>query len=96
MNNENQIERLSQKGECRNESEGSLLARASAVANGVLEEIKTLAGTTSCKSVQLVKLKQWAQDFSCALLFDGSLLNYDVRFLKVSSVNCMIWPLHFH
>ena len=65
MNNENQIERLSQKGECLNESEGSLLARASAVANGVLEEIKTLAGTTSCKSVQLVKLKQWAQEQGC-------------------------------
>ena len=65
MNNEHQIERLSQKGECRNESESGILARASAVANGVLEEIKALAGTTSCKSVQLVKLKQWAQEQGC-------------------------------
>ena len=58
MNNGNQTERLSQEGECRNEGESSLLARASAVAQGVLEEIEALAGTTACKSVQLVRLKQ--------------------------------------
>ena len=57
MNDGDQAERLSQEGECRNESESSLLARASAVAQGVLKEIEALAGTTSCKSVQLVRLQ---------------------------------------
>ena len=55
-------ERLSQEGECRNEVAGCILESASAVARGVLEEIETLAGTTACKSVQLVRLKKWAQE----------------------------------
>lgn len=65
MNNGDQAERLSQESECRNESESSLLARASAAAQGVLEEIEALAGTTSCKSVQLVRLQQWAKEQAC-------------------------------
>ena len=50
MDNGNQTERLSHKSECRNADEGSLLARLSAVAQGVLEEIEALAGTTDCRS----------------------------------------------
>ena len=38
---------------------------ASTFARGVLEEIKALAGTTSCKTVQLVRLKKWAQEQGC-------------------------------
>ena len=56
MNNGDQTERISQEGECRNEGESSLLARASAFAYGVIKEIEALAGTTTCKSVQLVRL----------------------------------------
>ena len=56
MNNGDQTERLPQEGECRNEGESSLLARASAFAYGVIKEIEALAGTTTCKSVQLVRL----------------------------------------
>ena len=63
--NGDQTERLSQTGECRNEGECCLLESASAFARGVLEEIKALAGTTSCKSVQLVRLKKWAQEQGC-------------------------------
>lgn len=63
--NGDQTERLSQAGECRNEGERCLLESASAFARGVLEEIKALAGTTSCKSVQLVRLKKWAQGQGC-------------------------------
>lgn len=63
--NGNQTERLPQAGECRNESERCLLESASAFARGVLEEIKALAGTTSCKTVQLVRLKKWAQEQGC-------------------------------
>ena len=64
MNGDNS-ERLPQEGECRNESAGSILESASAVARGVLEEIEALAGTTACKSVQLVRLKKWAQEHDC-------------------------------
>lgn len=63
--NGDQTERLSQTGECRNEGECCLLESASAFARGVLEEIKALAGTASCKSVQLVRLKKWAQEQGC-------------------------------
>ena len=59
------VERLSQEGECRENSEGGILESASAFAQRVLEEIKALAGTTACKTVQLVRLKQWALDQGC-------------------------------
>ena len=41
--------------ECYQDSESDILDAASEIARRVLEEIKTLAGTTSCKSVQLVR-----------------------------------------
>ena len=59
--NGNHPERLSQEGECRNETESGILERASTFAHRVLEEIETLAGTTSCKSVQLVRLRKIIQ-----------------------------------
>ena len=65
MQDDGHFERIPQENECRNEAEGCLLERASAVAQGVLEEIEALAGTTACKSVQLVRLKQWAQEQDC-------------------------------
>jgi len=58
-------ERLSQESECREAGQYGILDEASAIALGVLEEIETLAGTTACKSVQLVRLKQWAQQQGC-------------------------------
>ena len=63
--NGNHTERLSQEGECRNEGNSSLLEIASTVAQRVLEEIKALAGTTACRSVQLVRLKKWAKEQGC-------------------------------
>lgn len=63
--NGNHTERVSQESECRNEAEGGLLASSSAFAQRVLEEIEALAGTTACKSVQLVRLKNWAQEQNC-------------------------------
>ena len=62
MSNGYQTERLPQKSECREDSEGSILESASTFAYRVLKEIEALAGTTACKSVQLVRLKQWAQE----------------------------------
>lgn len=61
MNGDN-TERLSQEGECRKTGDSCLLEEASAVAQRVLEEVKALAGTTTCKSVQLVRLRQWAEE----------------------------------
>ena len=58
-------ERLSQESECREAGQYGILDEASAVARGVLEEIEALAGTTACKSVQLVKLKKWALEQGC-------------------------------
>ena len=63
--NGNHTERLSQEGECRNEGNSSLLEIASTVAQRVLEEVKALAGTTTCKSVQLVRLRKWAHENGC-------------------------------
>ncbi len=60
--NGDHIERLSQESECRKESEYGILESASTFAHRVLEEIEALAGTTSCKSLQLVRLKKWAQE----------------------------------
>lgn len=65
MQDDNSFERLSQGSERKKESQDSLLERASAFAQRVLKEIEELAGTTSCKSVQLVRLKKWAQEQGC-------------------------------
>ena len=63
--NGNHTERVSQESECRNEEESGILASASAFAQRVLEEIEALAGTTACKSVQLVRLRKWAEEQGC-------------------------------
>jgi len=63
--NGDQTERLSQEGECRVKGKCSILDAASAFARRVLEAIEKLAGTTACKSVQLVRLRQWAQEQGC-------------------------------
>ena len=60
--NGDQTERLSQEGECREDGERDILEAASEVARRVLEEVEALAGSTSCKSVQLVRLRKWAEE----------------------------------
>jgi hypothetical protein len=59
------FERLSQESECPNEADCGILESASATAQRVLEEIEALAGTTACKSVQLVRLRKWAEEQGC-------------------------------
>ena len=63
--NGDHTERLPQEGKCRNENESGILEDASTFAQRVLEEIEALAGTTACKSFQLVRLKRWAQEQGC-------------------------------
>ena len=75
--NGDHTERLSQEGECRENGESCILESASAFSQRVLEEIEALAGTTTCKAVQLVRLKKWAQEqgyWFCAFLFSHILL----------------------
>ena len=63
--NGDHTERLPQKDERRNENEGGILESASTFAQRVLEEIEALAGTTACKTIQLVRLKKWAEEQGC-------------------------------
>ena len=76
-------ERLSQASECRNEEECGILDAASEAARRVLEEIEALAGTTACKSVQLVRLRQWAQEQNCW---------FDDRSLFGDFIDTIIYP----
>ena len=63
--NGNYTERIPQEGECRDEEKRCILDAASEAARRVLEEIEALAGTTACKSVQLVRLRKWAEEHDC-------------------------------
>lgn len=64
MNGDN-FERISQESQRQENVEGGILESASAFAQRVLDEIETLAGTTACKTIQLVRLRQWAQEQDC-------------------------------
>lgn len=63
--NGDKTKRISQEGECGNEGISGLLESASETARRVLEEIEAVAGTTACKTVQLTRLKKWAQEQGC-------------------------------
>ncbi len=63
--NGDSFKRISQEGQRHKDVEGGILESASAFAQRVLEEVEALAGTTACKTVQLVRLKQWAQEQDC-------------------------------
>jgi len=64
MNNDG-TQRISPQSEPGENGINSLLAEASAVAQGVLESIQALAGTTACKGVQIARLKDWAINRQC-------------------------------
>ena len=58
-------ERLSQESQYPENDLDGLLARASAFTGGVLSSIQALAGTTTCKGVQIARLKDWAKENDC-------------------------------
>ena len=58
-------QQLPPQGDRRENEVGGLLAAASDFARSVLESIQALAGTTSCKGVQIARLKKWAQEQGC-------------------------------
>lgn len=64
MSNDN-TQRLSPQGDTGENEVGGLLAAASDFARSVLESIQALAGTTSCKGVQIARLKDWAISNHC-------------------------------
>jgi len=64
MNND-KTQRLSLQGDTRENEVGGLLAAASDFARSVLESVQALAGTASCKGVQIARLKDWAITNNC-------------------------------
>ena len=64
MSNDN-TQRLSPQGDTGETEVGGLLAAAADFARGVLESVQALAGTTSCKGVQIARLKDWAISNHC-------------------------------
>lgn len=61
MENYAGTERISQEGDGGTESVRGLLDKASDVARATLESMQALAGTTSCKGVQIASLERWAR-----------------------------------
>ena len=64
MNNDS-TQQLSSQGDTGKNEHSGLLAAASDFARSVLESIQALAGTTSCKGVQIARLKEWAVSSHC-------------------------------
>ena len=64
MSNDN-TQQLPLQGDNGENKVGGLLAAASDFARSVLESIQALAGTTSCKGVQIARLKDWAISNNC-------------------------------
>ncbi|MBR5749240.1 MAG: hypothetical protein IKY01_10725 [Prevotella sp.] len=58
-------QRLSPQGDTGENEVGGLLAAASDFARSVLESVQALAGTASCKGVQIARLKDWAITNHC-------------------------------
>ncbi len=58
-------ERISQESHARESASNDLLERASAFTRDIFESIQALAGTTTCKGVQVARLKQWAVENRC-------------------------------
>lgn len=56
-----ETQRLSQADEFNKNEISGILEQAELVARGVLESIQAVAGTTTCKGVQIAKLAKWAK-----------------------------------
>ena len=61
-------QQLPPQGDRRENEVGGLLAAASDFARSVLESIQALAGTTSCKGVQIARLKIRLEHIPIAVL----------------------------
>ena len=56
-----EAQRLSQVDKFNKNEIGGILEQAELVARGVLESVQAVAGTTTCKGVQIAKLAKWAK-----------------------------------
>ena len=66
MNNDS-TQQLSSQGNTGKDEHCGLLAAASDFARSVLESVQALAGTTTCKGVQIARLKDWAISNHCLI-----------------------------
>lgn len=57
----NGTQRLSQEDKCNKNGVGGILEQAEVVARGVLESVQAVAGTATCKGVQIAQLAKWAK-----------------------------------
>lgn len=64
MSNDN-TQQIPPQGDNGENEVGGLLAAASDFSRGVLESVQALAGTASCKGVQIARLKDWAITNNC-------------------------------
>lgn len=57
--------RLSQEDQCHQAAVSGILEQVESVAQGVLESIQAVAGTTDCKRVQIARLTDFAKNNKC-------------------------------
>lgn len=57
----NGTQRISQKDKCNKNGIGGILEQAEVVARRVLESVQAVAGTTTCKGIQIAQLAKWAR-----------------------------------
>ena len=60
-------ERLSQENKCCKNAIGGILEQAEFIAQGVLQSVQAVAGTTNCKGVQIARVAEWAKANGCWL-----------------------------
>ena len=65
MENYARTERISQESDGGEKSLCDLLHKASDVAGATLNSMQEIAGTTSCKGVQIASLEKWAHQENC-------------------------------
>lgn len=71
-------ERLSQENKCCKNAIGGILEQAEFIAQGVLQSVQAVAGTTNCKGVQIARIAEWAKANGCWLSKE-TLGNYEDR-----------------
>ena len=75
----NNAQRLPQENQCDQTPLCGLMEQAEFIAQRVLESIQALAGTTSCKGVQIARMREWAQLNHCWIDNADSLGTFEER-----------------
>ena len=85
MNNDS-TQQLSPHGNTGKDEHSSLLAAASDFARSVLESIQALAGTTTCKGVQIARLKKMSH--RNAIVMNGGSKRMELQSLPDETQGC--------